>query len=220
MSGNIEGTLKEIGEYKKQAEYKKIWTCKIGEIFHKELPKASDTPMRTAIRKAYLELTGSEPDFIFSGWGGELTEGEREVQNKYGKHDGGYTYKLKEGEEVIRPEGFVICNKYFPFGNGYMICTYTPSGDYIGSVQDAERLITKRGIRPEKRLPEHNVCSIGYQPQEKKWYGWSHRAIYGFGIGDTVKKGDCTSEYLPVGFTAKTMADAKRMAEAFAESVS
>ena len=39
-------------------------------------------------------------------------------------------------------------------------------------------------------------------------------------IGDVVKKGDCIAGYLPIGFKAKTMADAKEMAIAFAESVS
>ncbi|TVM31217.1 hypothetical protein DQK91_19095 [Oceanidesulfovibrio marinus] len=33
--------------------------------------------MREAVADAYRDLTGSEPDFIFSGWGEELTEGER-----------------------------------------------------------------------------------------------------------------------------------------------
>ena len=55
-----------------------IWFCKIGENTG-PLPSGADAPMRAAIREAYLRLTGHEPDFIFSGWGGELTEGERAV---------------------------------------------------------------------------------------------------------------------------------------------
>lgn len=112
---------------------------------------------------------------------------------------------------------------------------YTPNGDYIGNKKMAHFLITKRGISPEKMTPSHKVCSIGFCEKEKKWYGWSHRAIFGFGIGDTVKEGDCTNssgwtdEYLkdrpeddrslPVGFTALTLRDTKSMAIAFAESV-
>ena len=112
---------------------------------------------------------------------------------------------------------------------------YTPSGDYIGSRVWGHRLVVRRGITPEKRTSHSNVCSIGFCENEQKWYGWSHRAIYGFGVGDVVKDGDCcatsgwTDEYLadhpeadeslPVGFTAKTIDDAKRMAIAFAESV-
>lgn len=55
----------------------KIWECKIGETA--SVPNGADFPMRIAIRKAYIEVTGHEPTFIFSGWGAELTEGERAV---------------------------------------------------------------------------------------------------------------------------------------------
>lgn len=113
---------------------------------------------------------------------------------------------------------------------------YTPSGDYIGSSVWGHRLVKLRGITPEKRTPTSNVCSIGFCEKEQKWYGWSHRAIYGFAIGDVVEEGSAcatsgwTDEYLaehpeadeslPVGFEAKTLDDAKLMAMAFAESVS
>lgn len=110
--------------------------------------------------------------------------------------------------------------------------SYTPTGDYIGSKRNAHFLCSKRGIKPEKVDPSKNVCSIGFCEKEQKWYGWSHRAIFGFGIGSIVKEGNSSgwiAEYLidhpeadlslPVGFTAKTMGDARRMAIAFAESV-
>ncbi len=32
---------------------------------------------------------------------------------------------------------------------------------------------------------------VGFSPKDGKWYGWSHRAIYGFKIGSECKKGDC-----------------------------
>lgn len=96
----------------------------------------------------------------------------------------------------------------------------TPSGDYIGNSKDAYHLCKKRGIAPQKRKPSSSVCSIGFCKAEQKWYGWSHRALFGFGIGSTISKGDCTAEYMRVGFKAKSLTDAKRMAEAFAESVS
>lgn len=38
-------------------------------------------------------------------------------------------------------------------------------------------------------LEKSKVCSVGWSEQNQKWYGWSHRAIYGFGIGSVVKKG-------------------------------
>lgn len=57
---------------------KNVWTCKIGEDVG-ELPSGSDWPMRLAVARAYEELTGREPDFLFSGWGGSLDEGELAV---------------------------------------------------------------------------------------------------------------------------------------------
>ena len=116
-----------------------------------------------------------------------------------------------------------------------MKSAYTFNDCYIGEPKIAHFLIVKRGIKPELANPTHRVCSIGFCQREQKWYGWSHRAISGFGIGSEVKEGDCcassgfTEEYLaehpeddlslPVGFVAKDLIDAKRMAIAFADSV-
>ncbi len=57
----------------------KIWECKIGEVDDSKLAIGADLPMREAIKRAYKELTGEEPEFVFSGWGGSLTQTEREV---------------------------------------------------------------------------------------------------------------------------------------------
>lgn len=83
------------------------------------------------------------------------------------------------------------------------------------------------GIVPEP-VP-NGVSTIGFSDKNQKWYGWSHRAIHGFGVGDVAKKGDLVCSpgstdpaadvSVPVGFTAKTLDDAKRMAIAFADSV-
>ena len=130
----------------------------------------------------------------------------------------------------------LVDGKEFGCADFVMKSAYNPDGDYIGNSKDGYRLCKKRGIKPEKAKESHSVCSIGFCESEQKWYGWSHRAIFGFGIGSTVKKGDCiaetgwTDEYiaehpekdfsLPIGFQAKTIEDAKRMAAAFADSVS
>jgi len=55
----------------------KIWECKIGEV--DSVAGGADYPMRQAVAAAYREVTGSEPVFIFSGWGALLTEAERAV---------------------------------------------------------------------------------------------------------------------------------------------
>ena len=109
-------------------------------------------------------------------------------------------------------------------------------GGYIGMEEDYKLLVEKYGlVLIQKIKSTDNTCSIGYSPSENKWYGWSHRAIYGFTIGDVVKEGDLTAnsgfieEYriqypdedmsLPIGYRAKDLNGAKRMAIAFAEAV-
>ncbi len=121
---------------------------------------------------------------------------------------------------------------------------------YIGDPVRAYRLCKIRGIKPQPRpketypdeFSEYNsgagpTCSIGFCEHEQKWYGWSHRAICGFGVGSVVDSADhvcATSGWideflekqpeldlrLPIGFEAKTLEDAKQMAVSFASAVS
>jgi hypothetical protein len=63
---------------------------------------------------------------------------------------------------------------------------YTPEGLYVGDPRTARFLILKRGIKPELADPNDNVCSVGFNEKEQVWYGWSHRAICGFAVGDAL----------------------------------
>lgn len=122
-------------------------------------------------------------------------------------------------------------------GNFEMKSAYTPEGFYIGNSKTAHRLVVQRGIKPELADPDRaETCSIGFCERDQKWYGWSHRAIFGFGIGHVVEEGDAcatsgwTDEYLeehpeedmrvPVGFVAESLDDAKKLAISFADAVS
>jgi hypothetical protein len=69
-----------------------------------------------------------------------------------------------------------------------------PSEIYLSKFDDS--YITHVGLEDAvKFLAEHEITEelthgVGFSPKENKWYGWSHRAIYGFTIGSTCKKGD------------------------------
>ncbi len=77
-------------------------------------------------------------------------------------------------------------------GTGFVMkSAYNPSGDYIGESKWGYRLCKKFGIAPEKITADSNICSIGFCEKEQKWYGWSHRALFGFGVGSECKKGSC-----------------------------
>jgi len=47
----------------------------------------------------------------------------------------------------------------------------------------------------DRNITEQLTHGIGFSSKDNKWYGWSHRAIFGFTIGSTCLKGDC--HYMP-----------------------
>ncbi len=134
---------------------------------------------------------------------------------------------MKTLKERVLKAGYILREEEMeePGGTGkvVMVSAYDPNGGYIGSHTDAIRLVVKRGIIPRPVNPGH-VCTIGFSTKDGKWYGWSHRAIFGFRKGSTCRKGDC--HYVPRNrggrgaWIAKSIADAKKMAIDFAESVS
>lgn len=71
-------------------------------------------------------------------------------------------------------------------------------GSYLTRVgmEDEVKFLLKYGITEQVQDGYGNptTCCIGFNPKESKWYGWSHRAIYGFGIGSEIKQGDCGFE--------------------------
>lgn len=73
------------------------------------------------------------------------------------------------------------------------------------------------GIKGEKTKEHHTVNSIGKAEADGKWYGWSHRAIAGFGVGDVVKADTCGNT--KGEYTIKTDAQAKETAINFANDV-
>lgn len=62
----------------------------------------------------------------------------------------------------------------------------------VGNEEDKDWLL-KKGITEQiqnyRNIKNHS-SNIGFNPIEQKWYGWSHRAVFGFGIGSTCKPGD------------------------------
>jgi hypothetical protein len=88
---------------------------------------------------------------------------------------------------------------------------------YIGNIRFAYFLTNLNSLQGTSK--DSKTVSVGYNPKERKWYGWSHRAKYGFGIGSTVKKGDIAYVEEKGEWTAKTLEDAKQMAIDFAENI-
>lgn len=65
---------------------------------------------------------------------------------------------------------------YSKFDNSYIT--------HVGMEKDVKFLA-------DMEITEELTHGVGFSPKDGKWYGWSHRAIYGFQIGSTCQKGDC-----------------------------
>ena len=79
-------------------------------------------------------------------------------------------------------------------GDTFSTCWFSKEDDsYLTHVGMEDKLsyLTRYGITEQIQSTSGKTANIGFNPVEQKWYGWSHRAIYGFGIGSEVKKGDC-----------------------------
>lgn len=132
-------------------------------------------------------------------------------------HDG---YNLRR-ERLSGPEHGL------PEGDSFvMVSAFTPAGDYIGDEADAESLVARRGIAPELANPRAGVCSVGFCIRDQKWYGWSHRAICGFGIGDQLYEElfegatDATPFIRHGDVTIETLDQARLAAVNFADAMS
>ncbi len=137
--------------------------------------------------------------------------------------------------KIIKKEYKVVVTDETEHGLKNFVSVYTTDDKYIGGIDDLNYLLD-RGIYDIQTFGDCKCCAIGFNEDEQKWYGWSHRAICGFGIGHIVKEGNCEAssgenlkEYpdgsiedvgIPVGFECRTVEDCKRCAIAFAESVS
>lgn len=132
---------------------------------------------------------------------------------------------LSFDKKVVKEESFpdyVLKTELITWGDNdskpmTMLSAYTHDGDYIGSEHEAKRL-AKEGIKPESTYGKGQVCNIGFSESQQKWFGWSHRACKGFGIGDhatTCSPLHSTVSEEPI----KTLEEAKQAAINFSDSV-
>ena len=48
---------------------KNYWMCIVGPTERKDLPDGADSPMRKAVKKAFYDTAGHDPEHNWSGWG-------------------------------------------------------------------------------------------------------------------------------------------------------
>jgi len=116
---------------------------------------------------------------------------------------------------------FLVDASQYGSKNFEMCSAFTyPGNSYIGNSKTAYFLCVKKGIVPQpiKETPPpinfenlstneqafnllaginspnysyNPICQIGFCKKDKSWYGWSHRAIYGFTVGSKFEFGCC-----------------------------
>ena len=86
-------------------------------------------------------------------------------------------------EEWLNEVGYL--KEHPDFGN---MCWYSKFDDSYITPDGQLDIVTSLA---ELDITEQLTHGVGFSPTHNKWYGWSHRAIYGFTIGSTCKKGDC-----------------------------
>lgn len=162
---------------------------------------------------------------------GEITKAEQlwELHCENLKHKGQrVAFKpIQIHREIISTtpygEGLELRRERVSFGEGdansvVSEAVYNHQGAFVGASKMSD-MLKEKGIKPEKAKPDHSVCSIGFSEKDKKFYGWSHRAIKGFGIGDYAET--CTPyDSKKSDKKIKTLEEAKQAAIDFAESVS
>ena len=191
---------------------------------------------------------------------GEFRVGAR-YNDDTDKEEGGFVVRIEardfgsecppsiEGGSTLPDRILHVLNIVAPLERLIMLSCYTPEGYYVGDVNSALKFYGAWGltdVQPMKvaagkegvfeAITRKAACSVGFDPKEEAWVGWSHRAACVFKIGHVVEEGNCEAstgwcpDYLeahpeedlsvPVGFEVKTAEDSKRCAIAFAESVS
>jgi len=104
----------------------------------------------------------------------------------------------------------------YPPGKPFEVkrCYARNNGVYIGEPRMARLLVDKYGITEFYKAHEKDtIVSIGFSERDQKWYGWSHRAISGFGVGTVVQTRNGNKKLI-------SLTDAKNRAKQFAKSVS
>lgn len=77
--------------------------------------------------------------------------------------------------------------------------------------------------KPLKKIVYYTAL-IGFSEKEQKWYGWSHRGFYSFGIGNIIFEGSVFDKYIKneyidykFPFIIETLDEAKKFAAWFAD---
>lgn len=98
---------------------------------------------------------------------------------------------------------------------------YNEDGVFIDCVPSGlVQVLIEYEVEPIPRDPGHHMCSIGFSKKNQKWYGWSHRGMFGFGVGHKVTVEEAERLGVEVDSVAETLDDCRTLAIQYAEMAS
>lgn len=63
----------EFTDAERQGGIRYVWECAIGGRDPVTIPPGGDLPMRRAVERAFREVTGTDAEYTYSGWGRKFT---------------------------------------------------------------------------------------------------------------------------------------------------
>ena len=200
----------------------RVWQCRIGG---RDVINVDESRLRGVAMCAYLTLFDAVPRFVYSKWD-KWTDSEIEIMTPPGP------FKLDEyARRKFEANGVKFTTRRY--GKIAVPAMIGSDGGYIANYETDSsgilRMLVKYSIwNPLKAAPDHDSASIGKcqagedSPERDKvnyWFGWSHRAVMGFGVGDFAR--ECyPNEDKVAAHPIETDEQAKQAAINFAESVS
>jgi len=107
-------------------------------------------------------------------------------------------FEILESDVIKETQFYILKKEKHQFESDeafYMESAYSVvDGSYIGDKTMA-KFLEKKEIIAQAIDESHKVASIGFSEKTQEWFGWSHRAIYGFKEGMKIKKGSLA--YMP-----------------------
>ena len=93
---------------------------------------------------------------------------------------------------------------------------YNTDGQYIGDPKFA-RFLYRLGIKPEYASSKSTICSIGFNKKQKRWFGWTNRAMLSVGVGDKITESHPLSCLIPPETVIESLDDARKLVVKFVQ---
>jgi len=136
-------------------------------------------------------------EFGFTRWAPRKDSYKEEIIESLSEH---FDVFLDVYDDCGELKEHIPWSSHLDQNNGLVSLFSRLDGSYAGCPRNGQFYLDKgltqlQASHPFDKDKETISTSLGFNEEDQKWYGWSHRAFYGFTIGSSCKKGDCA--YIP-----------------------